>query len=92
MTTYARVRFTSEDGPAATAILRDPAVHGSDGTLMGRVLVGVEVDREGDEVASRGVDERVRIISTSLVSKQTPLVMDRLTGLLTEPGDVMVER
>jgi len=81
VTAYERVRVRPDDGRAPfTVTLRDPAV-------VGGILTGIEVDREGTEVAPRGVDERRHIISVDLVTRRTPLVMDNHTGLLTEPGD-----
>lgn len=91
MSTYERVRVVPDGastGPSRsrpfTVILRDPVVSGP-------FLTGIEVDREGDEVAPKGVDERRHIIMVDLVTKRTPLVMDRLTATLVEPGDAMTE-
>lgn len=89
MTTYERVRVQPESGPAFTVILRDSAVRKT--RVLGSILTGVEVNREADEVASRGADERIRFISLDLVTKRTPLTMDRFTGMLTEPGEHLSE-
>ena len=81
--TYERVRYTPEGGRAQTIILADvqEAV-----IIATDVLTGVEVNREGDEVAPRGVDQRRHVIDLNLISKRTVLTMDNHTGLLTEPG------
>lgn len=85
MTTYERVRVVPDDGTKPfTVILRDV-------TTSERFMTGIEVDHEGDEVAGRGADERRHLISIDLVTKRTPLVMDRLTARLVEPGDTMEE-
>ena len=50
-------------------------------------LLGIEVDLEGDEVTSPGCDERRHLIDKAAVRRRTPLVMDRLYGVLVEPGN-----
>jgi len=42
-----------------------------------KCIAGTEVNRYGDEVAPRGVDERRRIIQLSLITERTPLVMSK---------------
>lgn len=89
MTTFERVRYRPEGARARTIYLSDPQVTGDPDGMLGQVLIGVEVDREADEVAPRGYDERRHVISLDLVLSRTVVVVDRHTGLLTEPGDVM---
>jgi hypothetical protein len=75
--TYERVRVAGR-----TLYLRDPR----EKTLLGKpVLTGIEVNREGDEIASGGADERCRVIDLSLVSHRTPVALDRTYGTL-EPA------
>jgi hypothetical protein len=47
-------------------------------------LRGTEVDREGDEVAGRGFDERVHLIEKACVVRRTPLRMNPKYGELEE--------
>jgi len=75
-TTYERIRVKGERAPV---ILRAPRTVDVDG---GRLLVGVHVDREGREVAPRGVDERIRVIDLTLVSCRTPMVWNLHYGEL----------
>lgn len=46
------------------------------------VVVGIEVDREGDEVRPTGFDERLRVVGTECIAKRTPMVMDNRYGTL----------
>lgn len=69
MAEFERVRFKSSQG-VRTIYLRHPRTRGP-------FLVGVEVDRQGDELAPRGVDERRHVIALSTVRRRTPMVLDR---------------
>jgi hypothetical protein len=75
--TYERVTFRPEGGRARTVYLRHPAV-------TGNLLVGVEVDREGDGVSGRKFDERRHVISVELVVARVPMRMDNFYGELVE--------
>lgn len=79
-TPYERVTYRTEDGRARTIYLHRPAVSGP-------FLTGIEVNREGDEIADRGYDERRHLIATSLVVKRLPMVMDRVYGELVAQGE-----
>lgn len=60
-------------------ILRDPR----EVVFLGsNVLTGIEVGREGDEIAPRGVDERRRVISIDLITRRTVLTWDLHYGRL----------
>lgn len=76
---YERVTYRPEGGRARTIYLHRPAVTGG-------LLTGIEVDREGDEVAPRGYDERLHAIALELVIERVPMVMDRLYGELVPAG------
>lgn len=79
MTTYERVRF---DGK--TVILMNP----KEIKFLGHpCLSGIEVDIEGREIAPRGVDERQRIIFFDLITRRTPLVMDKMYAVLCRPEE-----
>ena len=72
--TYTRIRV---DGK--TLILRDMRTV----TFMGEQCVsGIEVDREGNEPAPSGVDQRQHIIQASLITRQTPLKWNNHYGTL----------
>lgn len=45
-------------------------------------LVGVEVDREGDEIAARGSDERRHVIDKIAILRRQPMVFSRTYGWL----------
>lgn len=75
--TYERVSYREESGKRHTVILQNP-------TEAGPFLTGVEVGKDGDEIAPRGFDERRHFIALELVTKRTPLVMDKIYGELTE--------
>lgn len=76
MTSYERIRV---DGK--TLILRDP----KEITFLGvPALSGIEVDREGDEVAPRGVDMNQHVIQLALITRRTPLVMNLHYGTLED--------
>lgn len=77
MTNYERITFRPEGGRARSVILKN--TRESD-----LILSGVEVSIDGDEVAGKGFDERVRIISKDLILKRVPLVMDKIYGELVE--------
>lgn len=79
MTTYERVRA---DGK--TLYLRDPV---ETSFLGAPALTGVQVDREGNEVAPRGVDELRHIIDLGAVTKRTPVTMDRTYAVLLAEGE-----
>jgi hypothetical protein len=65
-----------------TLILRDP----QESRLLGvTTLVGIEVDKFDVEVAPRGVDERQHIIEEAIITRRTPLKMNRTYGEL-EPA------
>lgn len=89
MTTYERVRYKDFrvrwDGKklrdTRTIILMNPV----EVEFMGApALSGVEVNREGEEVAPRGVDERRHIIGLDVITKRTQLVMNNHYGILEE--------
>lgn len=74
MNRYERIRFNGR-----SVILRNPIER----TVLGTVsLVGVEVDRSGDEIASRGYDERLRVIPKGFVTRRTEMVWDKHYGVL----------
>jgi hypothetical protein len=82
MITYERVTYKPEGAERSTTIiLRDPV----ESSALGGTLSGIEVNREAQEVAPRGVDERRHIISLELISKRTPLKQNLTYGLL-EPA------
>ena len=73
MKRYARIRFAGK-----TAILE---ITGENDVL----LRGIEVDRFGAPIKPKGLaDERLRVISKDLITRRTPLVMDRHYGELVE--------
>jgi hypothetical protein len=75
---YERIRYEANGG-RGTVILRDPTTI----QFMGEpALTGTEVNREGEEVAGRGFDERQRIIQTECIVKRTPLVWNNKYGTL----------
>lgn len=74
--TYERVRVQGR-----TIILKNPA---ETQFLGAPALTGIEVNREGDEIAGRGADERRHIIALTEITRRTPLVMDDRYGELTE--------
>jgi len=76
MVKYERIRFDNK-----TVILRDSHEVEFMGT---KCLSGIEVNNEGEEVASRGVDERKHIIELSLITKRTSLVMNNHYGILEQ--------
>lgn len=81
MTTWVRIRF---DG--RSVILRNP----SEGVLGGvPTLTGIEVNAQDEEVTGRGakIDERRHIVALKLISKRTPMVMNKKYATL-EPADV----
>jgi hypothetical protein len=52
-------------------------------------LSGVEVDREGDEVAGRGADVRVRVVELTLIGSRTRVVMDRKYAQLVDAQEAL---
>ena len=89
MTTYERIRFNrirvryngKQIKEPRTIILMNP----SETKLFGApALTGSEVDREGREVAPRGVDQRQHIIGLDLIIRRTPLTMSKTYGTLEE--------
>lgn len=75
--TYERVTYRPEGGRARTIYLHRP-------TVSGIFLTGIEVDKEGDEVAPKGVDERLHMIELALVVERVPMEMHRIYGELVE--------
>jgi hypothetical protein len=74
MNTYTRIRINGK-----SVILRNMK---EVSVLNAPCVAGVEVNREGDEVAPAGVDERLHIIQKSLITKSTPLEWNRKYGTL----------
>lgn len=72
---YERVTYRPEGGKARTIYLESP-------TVVGDLLTGIEVNREGDEIAPRGYDERRHLIALALVTRREAMVMDRIYGEL----------
>lgn len=77
MTRYERVRFEA-DGRRRSVILRL-----SEEPPAG-FLAGIEVDRFGEEVAPRGIDERLHLIQREAVLSRTPLRMNNHYAELEE--------
>lgn len=75
--TYERVTYRPEGGRARTIYLHRPVVSGP-------FLIGMEVNREGDDISGKGFDERKHIIETALVVRRVPMVMDNNYGELVE--------
>lgn len=84
MTTFERVTYRPVGERARTIYLRDPQVSGSAESLIGEFLTGIEVDREGTELAPKGVDERRHVISLPLVTRRVPVRVDLTYGTLEE--------
>lgn len=78
MIRYESITYRPEGSRARTVFLRDVR----DGALG---VAGIEVSEDGDEVAPRGCDERLRIISPELIVRRVPLRMNLHYGLL-EPA------
>lgn len=76
-----RVTFHTEGGRSRTIYLEQVRE-------MGLLLTGIEVDKTGDEVAPRGVDERRHIIALELVTKRTPVRMDNIYGEYVDAEEV----
>lgn len=69
-----RVTYRNERGVARTIYLEQVSEVG------GQLLTGIEVDKQGEEVAPRGVDERRHFISLELVTRRTPVRMNNIYG------------
>jgi hypothetical protein len=82
VTNYERVRYSPTPGALhRTIILRDAELAKIAGYS---VLAGVEVDRAGNELAPRGVDERRHLIDLALIVRRTKLVTDNHYAELRE--------
>jgi hypothetical protein len=78
MTRYERVTYRPAGATRSqTVILRD--VRELDAIPA---ITGIEVDRHGDDVAPRGVDERRHIIAMELISRRRELRWDLHYGVL----------
>jgi hypothetical protein len=78
--TYERVTYRPEGAKRSRTIyLRNPR----EITLMGHAaLTGVRVNRETEEVAARGVDEEIHVITADLITKRTPVRVNLKYGTL----------
>lgn len=77
---YERVTYRPEGSRRSRKVyLHQPAV-------VGAFLTGIEVDREGDEVAGPGYDNRRHVLDLGLVVSRESFVMDRIYGELV-PAD-----
>lgn len=87
--TYERVTYRPEGERARSIYLHRPLVLEND---LGKptFLTGVEVNREGDEVAGKGFDERRHLIDLELVIRRVPMRMDMYYGELVK-DDTMIE-
>lgn len=74
--TYAQVTF-SADGKTQKAYLR--VTKDSDKSLS-----GYEVNKDGDEIAPKGHDRRLRVIDKRAVTKVVPMRMDRTYATLVK--------
>ena len=74
--TYAQVTF-SADGKTQKTYLR--VTKDSD-----KFLSGYEVNKDGDEIASKGHDRRLRVIDKHAVTKVVPMRMDRTYATLVK--------
>lgn len=71
--TYERVTF-KEYGRSKTIYLRGPREHR---TVLGDLLIGIEVNKRGDEIRGRSFDERKRMIALTEITKRVPVVLDK---------------
>lgn len=76
--TFERVTYRPEGSTRSKTIFLQNV------TESGSFITGIEVGKDGDEVAGTGFDERQHIIEKSLVIKRTPMRMDNDYGLLVE--------
>lgn len=87
MATYEKVTYRPEGQRARTVYLRDPKVTS---TSAGPLLVGREVDRDGNAVldgAGSAAIERTHVIEESLVVKRVPVRMSLLYGCFVPEED-----
>lgn len=80
--TTERVTFRQENKRTRTIYLQDAEVRQAG--KLGEVLTGIEVNREGDEIAGKGFDERRHIIAMGAVVRRVPVVMDKTYGEFVE--------
>lgn len=71
---YERITFTDGDR-SRTVTLRNVAT-------QGHLLSGTEVGKDGVPVSPAGADERIRIISTDLITRRQPMTMNLHYGEL----------
>ena len=69
---------------ARTIYLADVSV--TESPLLGELLTGIEVDRQGDDVSGSKFDQRRHIISTEVITRRVPVVMDKIYGEYVEVG------
>jgi hypothetical protein len=72
MSTYLKVRI-----PGKTVLLRDS-------TEKNGFLSGVEVNKFGDEISSKGFDERLHVIQIEAITSMKTMVMSLKYGELDE--------
>lgn len=77
-TTTERVTFRPPGKRARTIYLGDATVIQS--PILGELLTGVELDREGMEVDGKGFDTRRHFISTDTIVNRVPVRMDKTYG------------
>jgi hypothetical protein len=79
VTTYERVTYRPQGGRSQSVFLRNPVTGGM-------FLTGIQVDKEGDEIAPKGFDERRLMIELDLIVNREPFVMDKIYGELVPAG------
>ncbi len=72
MSTYLKIRI-----PGKTVLLRDAREKNG-------ILSGIEVNEFGDEISSKGFDERLHVIQIEVVTSMKTMVMSPKYGELEE--------
>lgn len=72
MIRYERIRFEA-NGRRRTIYLR---ITGKKDTVLSTFVMGIEVDKGGNEISGRDFDERLHLIDEQAIIKRTPMVMN----------------